>query len=121
MVAQWVENARDIAEQGLAMNNPSAVDEEERHRRAEIAAEVAAAAAVAVGLIKAEGLSAEALRDGRVAARLVNADGNKTLDAIEARTDVSGKGPDGLQNAKTPQRNKRRRRWERSAGGGDRR
>ena len=111
VVAQWVENARNIAERALTMNNPPPVDEEEEHRRAERAAEAAAGAAVAVGLIKAEGLSPEALRDGKVAARLVNADENKTLDAIQAKTDVGGKEPDGLRSARTPHRNTRRGRW----------
>ena len=39
VVAQWVENARNIAERALTMNNPPPVDEEEEHRRAERAAE----------------------------------------------------------------------------------
>ena len=84
-------------------------------------AEVGAGAAVAVGLIKAEGLSAEALRDGKAAAMLVNADEKKTLDAIKARTDVSSKESDGMQSTKTPHGNTRRRRWQQSGRGGDQR
>ena len=119
VVTQWVKEVEHVAEQALAVNNPPPVDEEEQHERMEIAAEVAAGAAVAVGLIKAERLSAGALRDGKIAARLVNANEDKTLDAIKARTDLTGKGPDGLQNTGTPGRNTRRRRWKQSGPGVD--
>ena len=117
VVTQWVQNVRKLAELAVTMNNPPPVDEEQEHRRAQKAAEVAAGAAVAIGLIKAEGLSAEALKEGMVAARLVNADKNKTLEGITAKTDVSRKELDGLRSARTPHQNTRRGRWTRSGRG----
>ena len=110
----WVQNALRIARRALRANNDPPVDEEDKQRREERAAEAAAGAAVAVGLIKAEGLSGRGLEEGRIAARLANSQRNGTLDAIKSGIDVSGKEPDGLRNVETSHDGTRRGRWKKS-------